>query len=151
MTALNQNHRRRILTSLQYADKLLQESLHALAPAARPLFPGFLQDLPPEKARRVESHAARIREQMAHLLEKCGIDFHMPSTPASGKIRTCLTSLDLTLEDLYPEKLRGYGKMDAASARELSQALQEIRRLVAQLLALLSEPGEPARDPGGSL
>ncbi len=85
---------------------------------------------------------------MSRLLERCGIDAQSPSAAASGKIRTCLTSLDLTLEDLYPEKLRGYGKMDAVSARELSQALQEIRRLVGQLLDVLSEPPAARRDPG---
>lgn len=72
MTGLSDNHKRRILTSLQYADKLLEESLHALAPGARPLFSGFLQDLSPAEARRVESYAVKIREQMSRLMHKCG-------------------------------------------------------------------------------
>ena len=139
MTGLNDNHKRRILTSLQYADKLLEESLHALAPGARPLFSGYLQDLSPAESRRVANYAVKIREQMSRLMHKCGIEISSPGTFATGKLRTCLTSLDLTLEDIHPEKMRGYGKMDSASTRDLSWTLQEIRRLVSLLLAFLSE------------
>jgi hypothetical protein len=139
MTGLNDNYRRRILTSLQYADKLLTESLHVLAPGARPLFSGYAQDLSPSEARCVENYTAKIREQMARLLENCGIERSSPAMPSSGKIRTGLISVDLTLEDIYPEKMRGYGKMDAAAARELSWNLQEIRWLINLLLTFLSE------------
>ncbi len=139
MTGLNDNYRRRILTSLQYADKLLTESLHALAPGAKPLFSGYAQDLSPSEARCVESYTAKIREQMARLLESCGIERSSPAMPCSGKIKTGLISVDLTFEDIYPEKMRGYGKMDAAAARELSWNLQEIRWLINLLLTFLSE------------
>jgi GTP-binding protein EngB required for normal cell division len=140
MTGLNENHKRRILTSLQYADKMLEDSLHALAPGARPLFSGYIQDLSPAASRRVGSYAAKIREQMSRLLHKCGIEPPAPGTYASWKLRTCITSLDLTLEDIYPEKLRGYGKMDVSAARDLTWTLQEIRRLVSRLLADISGP-----------
>jgi GTP-binding protein EngB required for normal cell division len=147
MTGLSDNHKRRILTSLQYADKLLAESLQALKPGAHSLFSGYVQDLSPSQSRWVESYAAKIRKQMSVLLETCGIDPPPPTAASSGKLRTSLTSLDVTLEDIYPEKLRGYGKMDAAAARDLSWTLRAIRRLVGQLLALLSESRE-AQDLG---
>jgi len=150
MTGLNDNHKRRILTSLQYADKLLEESLHALAPGARPLFSSYLQDLSPAESRRVASYAEKIREQMSRLMHKCGIELPSTGTFSTGKLRTCLTSLDLTLEDIHPEKMRGYGKMDSASARDLSWTLQETRRLVSLLLAFLSETRKAqAQEPAG--
>ena len=139
MTGLNDNHKRRILTSLQYADKLLEESLRALAPGANPLFSGYVRDLSPAQSRWVESYAGKIREQMSRLLEKCAIEAPSPATFSSGKLRTCLTSLDLTLEDIHPEKMRGYGKMDSVAARDLSWTLQEIHELVGRLLTFLSE------------
>lgn len=139
MAGLNDNSKRRILTSLQYADRLLQDSLHALAPGAESLFSGYVHDLSPQEARWVESYAVKIREQMSRLLEKCGIERPSTATLCSGKIRTGLTSLDLTLEDIYPEKMRGYGKMDPAAARDLAWTLQEIRRLVSRLLAFLTD------------
>jgi GTP-binding protein EngB required for normal cell division len=139
MTGLSDNYKRRILTSLQYADKLLQENLNAMAPGARPLFSGYVQDLSPDEARCVESYTRKIREQMGRLMDNCGIERSSPATPSRGKIRTGLTSVDLTLEDIYPEKMRGYGKVDSASARNLTWNLQEIRRLISLLLSYMSE------------
>ncbi len=139
MTALSDNHRRRILTSLQYVDKQLEVSLNALTPSAQPLFSGSIQDLTPAQARWVESYTVKIRREMAKLLDRLGIEIPPPSNSAMGTIRTSLTSLDVTLEDMYPEKLQGYGKMDAAAAHELSCTLQEIRGLVNWLLAFVSE------------
>lgn len=151
MTGLSDNYKRRILTSLQYADKLLQENLNAMAPGARPLFSGYVQDLSPDEARCVESYTRKIREQMARLMENCGIERTSPATPSRGKIRTGLTSVDLTLEDIYPEKMRGYGKVDSASARNLTWNLQEIRRLLGLLLTFLSESrATEARDPAAA-
>jgi hypothetical protein len=46
-------------------------------------------------------------------------------------------SLDIALEELYPQKMRGYGEMDPAAAHELTQILQEIRKLVNQLVKSL--------------
>lgn len=139
MTGLNDNYKRRILTSLQYTDKLLEDGLHALAPGAKPLFSGFVQDLSAAETRCVENYARKIREQMGKLLERCHIELSVPAIPSSGKLRTGLNSMDLTLEDIYPEKMRGYGKIDAAAARDLSWNLQEIRRLINLLLSFLSD------------
>ncbi len=113
--------------------------MHALTPTAKPLFSGYIQDLTPAQARWVESYALKIRRQMSRLLERCAIEIPAPSTSAMGRIRTSLTSLDLTLEDIHPDKLHGYGKMDAAAAHELSCTLQETRGLVGWLLSFLSE------------
>lgn len=143
MTGLNENYRRRILTSLQYADKLLEDGLHALTPGAKPLFSGFVKDLSAEDSRCVEDYARKIRERMARLLEQCHIELSVPAIPSSGKLRTGLNSMDLTLEDIYPEKMRGYGKMEAAAAKDLSWNLNEIRRLIGLLLSFLSEARSP--------
>jgi len=142
MNGLNANHKRRILASLEYADKLLEASLHTPAPGRRPLFSGYVQDLSPSESHWVESYTDKIREQMSRLLERCAIEAPPPKTLRSWKLRTGLISLDITLEDIYPDRMRGYGEMDPAAASDLSWTLQEIRRLVGQLLAFLSESRE---------
>jgi GTP-binding protein EngB required for normal cell division len=142
MTGLNANHKRRILASFEYADKLLEECLHTPTPGRHPLFSGYVQDLSPSESHWVESYADKIREQMLRLLERCGIEPPSPTTLRSCKLRTGLISLDITLEDIYPDQMRGYGEMDPAAASDLSWTLQEIRRLVSQLLAFLSESQE---------
>ncbi len=112
--------------------------MHALEPTAQPLFSGYIQDLTPAQARWVVSYALKIRRQMSRLLERCAIEIPAPSTSAMGRIRTSLTSLDVTLEDIHPEKLHGYGKMDSTAAQELSWTLQETRGLVGWLLSFLT-------------
>jgi hypothetical protein len=92
MTGLNANHKRRILASFEYADKLLEECLHTPAPGRRPLFSGYVQDLSPSESHWVESYADKIREQMSRLLERCGIEAHPPTTLRSWKLRTGLIS-----------------------------------------------------------
>jgi hypothetical protein len=40
----------------------------------------------------------------------------------------------MALEDLYPQKMRGYGEMNPVAAGELTQTLKEIRKQVGQML-----------------
>jgi hypothetical protein len=143
MSGLNDNHKRRILATFQYIDKLLEESLAASRPAARPLFPRLIQDISPAQFYRIESCAEKMREQMARLMSRVETPPDENPTPASWALRTNLTYMDISLEDLYPERMRGYGEMAPDGARDLSCTLNEIRRLGSQLSASLSESRAP--------
>jgi GTP-binding protein EngB required for normal cell division len=147
MAGLNENHKRKILSTLRYADKLLGDSLHVLAPSSRSLFSRYVDDILPAQYHWVEDYAEKIREQMGRLLERFEIERRPPTTLSSWTLRTNLITLDIALEDIYPEQMRGYGEVDAAAAGDLSWSIQEIRRLVSQLQAFLSE----ARDAEGRL
>jgi hypothetical protein len=103
---------------------------------------GHVQDLSPSESHWVESYVDKIREQMSRLLERCGIEAHPPTTLRSWKLRAGLISLDIALEDIYPDQMRGYGEMESSAASDLSWTIQEIRRLVSQLLAFLSKSQE---------
>jgi hypothetical protein len=114
-------------------DELLSQSLHVIAQAQSDLHPRHVQDISASKLLRIEKHIQLIREQMKKFLERFQIALPEPSTSSSWILKTNLTSLDIALEDLHPQKLKGYGEMDAAAARELTQTLQEIHKLVHQL------------------
>ena len=139
MAGLNENHRRKILTTIQYADELLSESLNLLGATGGALRPRFVRDVSASEFHWVESYAGKIREQMSRLLERFDIAVSPPNTLSSWALRTKLMSLDIALEDLYPGQMRGYGEMDPAAAGDLTWTLQEVRRLVSQLLAFLAE------------
>jgi hypothetical protein len=141
MAGLSENHRRRILATFQHIDDLLGQSLNALSPAKTNLRSRCVQDLSPSKRLRIEKCFELIREQMKHFLERSQIALPERATTSSWTIKTNLTSLDIALEDLYPKKMRGYGEMDAASAKDLNRTLQEIRGLVSQLLESLDQSG----------
>ena len=133
MAELGENHRRRILVTFRHMDELLSQSLHVIAQAQSDLHPRHVQDISASKLLRIEKHIQLIREQMKKFLERFQIALPEPSTSSSWILKTNLTSLDIALEDLHPQKLKGYGEMDAAAARELTQTLQEIHKLVHQL------------------
>ncbi|MBZ5499372.1 MAG: dynamin family protein [Acidobacteriia bacterium] len=139
MAGLNENHRRKILTTIQYADELLSESLNLLGATGGALRPRFVRDVSTSESHWVESYAGKIREQMSRLLERFEITVSPPNTLSSWALRTKLMSLDIALEDLYPGQMRGYGEMDPAAGGDLTWTLQEVRRLVSQLLAFLAE------------
>lgn len=143
MSGLNENHRRKILATMQHVDELLAQSFGLFGAPTTTLCPRYVADLSPSEAHWVESYADKIREQIARLLERFEIDAPPPTTLASWALRTNLVMLDISLEDLYPDKMRGYGEMDPAAASDLAWTLQEVRRLVAQLLAFLAEAGRP--------
>jgi hypothetical protein len=137
MTELGEYHKRRILVTFQRVDELLSQSLHVLDPTQHNSQSHPVHDISPSKLLRMENHIKLIRRQMSSFLERFQISLPERSTPSSWIIKTNLTSVDIALEDLYPQKLRGYGNMDSVAANELTQTLQEIRKLVNQLLKTL--------------
>jgi hypothetical protein len=139
MTRLNENHKRRLLAAFKHMDELLSQSLNAAAPAPPGLYSRYIQDISQSELHWVGTHIEKIREQILALLERFQIALPPPSTPASWILKTNLTSLDITFEDLYPEKMRGYGDMARSTASDLTSAIDEIRGNLNQLLAFLAE------------
>jgi hypothetical protein len=148
VSQLNENHKRRLYAAFQHMDKLLSQSLNAINPAPLGLYSRYVQDISQSERRQVESHVEKIREKILDLLKRFQIALPPASTPASWVLRTNLTSLDIAFEDLYPEKMKGYGNMAKSTAIELASAIEEIRGLLGQLLAVISEkiPDQKAGD-----
>jgi hypothetical protein len=139
MVELNEYHKRRILVAFQRIDDVLSQSLHVLGRSQSDPQPRHVQDMSSAQIRRVEKHIRLAREQLNTFLERFHIDLPEPSTPLSWILQTNLTSLDITLEDLYPHKMRGYGEMDSVAASELTQTVEEVRKRVHQLLQVLDK------------
>ena len=136
---LGEYHKRRILVTFQHINELLSQSLLVLARSQSDAQPRHVQDISPSQLLRIEKHIQLIREQMNKFLERFQITLPEPSTPSSWIVKTNLTSLDIALEDLYPQKMRGYGDMDSVAASELTQTVQEVRTQVSQLLQVLDQ------------
>lgn len=139
MSALNENHKRRLSVAFKYADELLSRSLEAAAPQRSGLYPRYIEDISPSAFHHIEQQVEKIRVQMRSLLEKWKIETPDPSKTSSWVVKTNLTMLDVGLEDLFPEKLRGYGEMDKAAAKELTGTLQEMRGQLSRLFEFLAE------------
>jgi hypothetical protein len=133
MAKLGENHRRRILATFQHIDKLLSQSLHAIAQTHSQLQAYHIQDISSSQLLYIQNLFELIRLQMGSFLKRLEIVLPERSKPASWIVKTNLTSIGIALEDLSPSKMRGYGDMDAAAAHELARTLQEIRKLLNQL------------------
>jgi hypothetical protein len=143
MSRLNENHKRRLLSAFQHMDKLLSQSLNAVAAAPPCLHALYIQDMSPSELRYVQSNIEKIREQTSGLLEKFQVALPPPSTPLSWILKTNLTSLDIVFEDLYPKKMRGYGDMDQSTAKDLTAEIEKMRKHLNQLLAFLADANNP--------
>ncbi len=76
---------------------------------------------------------------LRRFLDRFLIDLPEPSTRLIWIMRTSLTSQDITLEDLYPRKVRGYGEMDSVAVIKLMQTVEEFRKRVHQLHQVLDK------------
>jgi len=139
MSGLNENHKRRLLAAFQYMDKLLSQSKSAVASNPSGLYSSYIRDMSESESLWVESSIEKIRERLSGLLKQFHVELPLPSTPASWILRTNLTSMDIAFEDLFPEKMRGYGKMDSKTAKDLASSLEETRKLLGQLLEFLEK------------
>ena len=67
------------------------------------------------------------------LLDGQGIERPAAEIPVSRSLHAVLTFIDIAVEELKPEYMRGYGEVPAAAAVELSGIAGELRGLVSQL------------------
>jgi hypothetical protein len=131
---LNENHKRRLLAAFQQMDTLLSQSKSAMESRPSGLYARYIHDMPESESRKIGNSIEKLREQISGILERFQIAFPPPSTPASWILKTNLTSLDIAFEDLYPEKMQGYGKMDSKTAHDLTVLIEANRKIVKQLI-----------------
>lgn len=134
---LNENHKRRLLAAFQQMDKLLNQSEDALSSRPSGLYARYIHDISESDSRKMKNSIEKIREQISGILERFQVAFSPPLKPASWAIKTNLTSLDIAFEDLYPEKMQGYGKMDSKTAHDLTVSIEATRKLLKQLIESL--------------
>jgi GTP-binding protein EngB required for normal cell division len=141
VAGLNENHKRRLVAAFEHADELLNRSLDAVAPSRPGQFSRYVHDMSSSDLHWVESYVDKIRDQIYRLMQRFQVEVPSPSIASSWALKTGLISLDIALEDLYPDQMKGYGAIDETTASELTWTLQEIRRLLNQLFAFLADAG----------
>jgi hypothetical protein len=142
---LNENQRRRVLASCQYIDKLLSDldKVVALASSGSP-FDRYVDDLTREQKTLLRDYSGSIRAQMLRVLKSQ--DAMPTSAPGSARhaIRSGLNFIEIALEELKPQHMRGSGEMAAAAVPELNGLVQELQALVARLDATLARSRQDA-------
>jgi GTP-binding protein EngB required for normal cell division len=137
---LNEFQARRLRVTCQYIDKILggvEEILNFAASKAA--FPRYSDDVAPAQRRTIEDYISRIRAQLVRVLDGQGISREKPFIPASRAIHVALGTIDIAVEELKPQYMRGYGDLPEAAATELNGIVGELRGLVSKLDRYLAE------------
>ena len=145
--SLSSNHERRISVTFRHIDKMLADMEDALhVSASRMAFPQYLQDIDPEQRVEIEDHIRRIRAYLVQALERQGIERPPADIPVSRSLHTILTFVEIAVEELKPQYMRGYGEVPAEAAAKLNNVSVELRELVHQLSHYLTHASSHGRN-----
>jgi hypothetical protein len=137
---LNEHHRRRLLVSCEYVDRLLAdiESVVA-AETSLTAFPKYIQDLTAGEKRLMEEYVAALRAQLVALLQARKVAVASPAISSRHSMLTCLGYIDIAVEELKPRYMGGYGAVPPALVPELDKAVEEVQATVRRAIAVLKE------------
>lgn len=138
--SLKESQARRIRVTCHHIDTLLTGIEHTLhESSSNTIFPRDIPDINPAQARTIENYIARIRAQLIRVMDGQGILPEGPTIPATRSIRTVLASIDISIEELKPKYMRGYGDVPEDLATELNGIAGELQSLVAKLDRYVAE------------
>ena len=132
--SLNSNHERRLSVTCRYIDKLLADMESILSISSSKLaFPQYTSDLTSAQRRVIEDYITRIRAQLIRVLDGQHIERPPADIPVARSLHSTLTFVDITVEELRPEYMRGYGEVPPQAAVELNSIAGELQGLVREL------------------
>lgn len=145
--SLNSNHERRLSVTCRYIDKLLADMEMSLDISASKLaFPHYASDLSLAQRRVVEDYIARIRAQIVRALDDHGIERPPADIPVSRSLHANVAFMDIAIEELKPEYMRGYGEVPPAAAAELNEIAEELHGLVRKLNRYLMQQSQNSQE-----
>jgi len=137
---LNPSQRRHLLTSCQYADKLLSEIEAVLvASQSKSPFPKFKPDISPAQAKVVQDYIARMRAQLVRILGGQGVPIPAPHIGSVHSIRVTLGFVDIAFDECRPKRMAGYGEVAQSAATGLSGLVDEMQGIVSRLDSYLAQ------------
>lgn len=139
---LNSPQQRRLRITCEYVDKLLSDIENGLhAAESKSPFPRYINDISPLQKKIIEDYIARIRKRLVSALDGQGIERNPPSIPFSRSIHTAATFMDISIHELRPKYMRGYGELSAAAETELNGIVGELAGMIAKLDQVLLDTG----------
>jgi GTP-binding protein EngB required for normal cell division len=148
--SLNSSQKLHLLTSCQYADRLLAEAESVLAASSsKSPFNKYKADLSPVQIQVAQDYIARIRAHMLRVLEGQGVSLPAPRFGARHTIRVNLQFTEIAFEECRPEAMRGYGEVSESLVTELNGLVSELCGLARKLSSYLAQ--DLGRDLQGRL
>jgi GTP-binding protein EngB required for normal cell division len=137
---LNEAQQRRLLSSAKYADRLLSDVEAILsASESKTIFPKYRSDLSPSQAKLIRNSLARFRDQLARVMDGLGIVHGGPAFDSLNSIRVTLGFVQVAVQEMAPQYLRGYGELPENVAPQLQGLCAELEGLLQRLDASLAQ------------
>ncbi len=137
---LNSSQRLHLLTSCQYADKLLSEIEATLvASQSKSPFPKFKLDILPAQAKVVQDYISRMRAQLLRILDSQAVPIPAPHIGSVHSIRVTLGFVDMAFDECRPKRMAGYGALADSAAVEIAGLVDEMQGIVSRLDAYLAQ------------
>jgi GTP-binding protein EngB required for normal cell division len=136
----NENHLRSLRVKFQYIDQTLAEVERIMASADSPsLFEQYTPDTTPIQRKVAHGYVARIRDAIRRVINELEVPTPRPHCGALWAARTQLMGVSLTLDELRPRYMRGYGALSEQAGQTLEAVYAELRALTAKLENYLTE------------
>jgi GTPase Era involved in 16S rRNA processing len=136
----NENHERRIRSTFQYIDDLLNDAERAMASAGSPsLFNKYADDTTPLQRKITHDYINRIRAAMSQLIVDYAIPVDPPRTGARWSAQTALLFAEISVSELRPEKVQGYGPLPEKAAQALEVMCAQLHGLLNRLQKYLAQ------------
>ena len=126
-------------------DEMLSRALAMLDPTgSRSPFSMHINDATAEQYNRFGEEAARYRAAMQSFMNRHGIPLAEPKLSSIWAARSALLTAIVSLEELAPKSMRGYGNLSLEDAKTLETELEELVGALGRMQTHLTD--EPARE-----
>jgi hypothetical protein len=139
MQGLNEAHQNRLMiTFLDLRRQLERVEDIMLQPGRLAPFFEHDNDLSPHQSQIILQCFARLRTAILQAAEKLDLPVEVRRTSLSWELQCLLTHFQISLIEIGPKQLRGYGEVTQPGSDVLQQVQKELGQLVDQLAAQVS-------------
>lgn len=132
-SGLDENQERWLCITFEYIDGLLRDIEEVLdGSPVDSAFPRNVPDIPEARRQMIRDAIPPIRQRLVQVLDDLAVPRNQKAIPASRTIRTNLTTIDITLEELKRKEWRIPGS-PSGTAEELRSIIEGLRKMVSGL------------------
>jgi len=142
---LSDSHKRAIFFAFLDIHRRMAEVEAMMARHMTSPFDTHVNDLSPTEMDRAHDSFARLRQVMQDCLGDSQISMESRPTSVSWALQCCMSSIELAISEITPDRLKAYGPLDSAAKVSIQQIQESLRRVVAEL-----KVGNEQGAPGGS-
>jgi len=139
MQGLNEAHQNRLMITLLDLRRQLERVEDAMRqPAKLAPFMEHEPDLSPQQSEAILQSFERLRTGLLEAAKKLDLPLEVRRSSLTWELQCLLTHFQISLVEIGPKELRGYGEVGAPAREILQQVQKEIGQLVKELGATIA-------------